>query len=406
MTGHLLVIRKARENMSVFNYARCRGRCAADYATEYRGTGFVAIRSKYVLRKLAEESPLFRPIWEDLKVITSDECGIYLAESPDAGWLASIQLNEKRLFEAFSIRFDPEMFGVESADATDEARAFLAAALLAIKLGQTSKVEVLFQDLISQFPAYISAWMCYMCFLLEQGEPESAYEVLKRASVKYPDCLLLDRVGTECCLKLRNLSQAEWHLNRLCGSNPWDPFAMAGLANVAYLKGEFAVAVKLYEECLEHGVKGALAPTVYARALCYSRRFEDALAVFHELNSTNGSSATTLNDIGMTLVMLGRPREALDYGLRALDLDPMYRFAWDTVGFAHLKMGQYGESITKFLKAIELEPNYPDAWRHLLHAYHGAGQTQELIGARAWVGDLLPKELARFEKEKGTELLD
>jgi tetratricopeptide (TPR) repeat protein len=181
---------------------------------------------------------------------------------------------------------------------------------------------------------------------------------------------------------------------------------MAGLANVAYLKGEFAVAVKLYEECLEHGVKGALAPTVYARALCYSRRLEDALAVFHELNSTNGSSATTLNDIGMTLVMLGRPREALDYGLRALDLDPMYRFAWDTVGFAHLKMGQYAESIPKFLKAIELEPNYPDAWRHLLHAYHGAGQTKELIGAQAWVGDILPGELARFEKEKGTELLD
>ena len=39
-------------------------------------------------------------------------------------------------------------------------------------------------------------------------------------------------------------------------------------------------------------------------------------------------------------------------------------------------------------------------------AYDRAGLAEKLAGARAWVADILPGEVARFEKERGAELQD
>ena len=76
------------------------------------------------------------------------------------------------------------------------------------------------------------------------------------------------------------------------------------------------------------------------------------------------------------------------------------------MGFVQLKSGNYREATRSFLKAVELNPAFPDAWRHLLHAYHKEGRTDRLEGAKSYVSRVLPDQLARFEREKGAELLD
>ena len=53
ISGHLFYIRKLRDNMSVFNYWHTRERRPPADFRNYCGAGYVAIRSKYVLRKLA-----------------------------------------------------------------------------------------------------------------------------------------------------------------------------------------------------------------------------------------------------------------------------------------------------------------------------------------------------------------
>lgn len=407
ISGHLFYIRKLRDNMSVFNYCHTRERRPPADFRNYCGAGYVAIRSKYVLRKLAEESPLFVPIWEDLKGIDPDTQGIYLAEAPDADWLASIQPDEQRLYAAFRDGLGAATVGMETAMSSKDAMACLAAFERKQEDGPFESVKAAFEIVVAQTPWLWEFWESYVIYLLRQQEmPDLAYDVIEVAQRVYPECRMIDRLGALCCLEREDWNRAERHLRRYWEVNPWDTFIMLAYARVALKKNDYALAAQLYEDCVEHGCLGCGDMLDYGMALFLARRCEAALSVFQRLESSNYLRNTIFNNIGMALAALGRWQEAVQYCRRALESDPSYRFAWDSLGFAHLKGGQYAEAIPALLKAVELEPNYPDAWRHLLHAYHKNGNADRLAGAKTYVGRVLPEELARFEREKGTEIQD
>lgn len=407
ISGHLFYIRKLRDNMSVFNYCHTRERRPPADFRNYCGAGYVAIRSKYVLRKLAEESPLFVPIWEDLKGIDPDTQGIYLAEAPDADWLASIQPDEQRLYAAFRDGLGAAIVGMETVMSSKDAMACLAAFERKQEDGPFESVKAAFEIVVAQTPWLWEFWESYVIYLLRQQEmPDLAYDVIEVSQRVYPECRMIDRLGALCCLEREDWNRAERHLKRYWEVNPWDAFIMLAYARVALKKNDYALAAQLYGDCVEHGGLGYGDMLDYGMALFLTRRCEAALSVFQRLESSNYSRSTIFNNIGMALAALGRWQEAVQYCRRALESDSSYRFAWDSLGFAHLKGGQYAEAIPALLKAVELEPNYPDAWRHLLHAYHKNGNADRLAGAKTYVGRVLPEELARFEREKGTEIQD
>ena len=406
ITGHYFYHRMMKENLMGQNYEHCRGNIPFSKVKEYCGTGAMAIRSKYVLRKLAEESPLFAPIWEDLKDFSPDDCGIYLAEAPDAAWLASIQPNEQRLFDEFRNPFGLALAGMESAENFPEGRECLA--VFQRIQGKKPFVEVksTFEQMVGQAFDIFEFWESYVLYLLDHDMADWASDALQVAQGKYPDCLMLDKLGALCCMELGEWERAERHLKRYWGANPWDPFVILTYARVAIKKRDFPLAALLYRDFMEHGGLGCADMLYYGLALFQSRRYAEALSIYLKTDLTHGPQPMIDNNIGMTLAALGRWQEAVPYCRRALEPDPAYRSAWDSLGFAYLKGGQCEEAIPALLKAIELEPNYPDAWRHLLHAYHNAGKAEKLAGAKVWVGDILPAELARFEKEKGTDISD
>ena len=406
ITGHYFYHRMMKENLMGQNYEHCRGSISFSKVKEYCGTGAMAIRSKYVLRKLAEESPLFAPIWEDLKDISPDDCGIYLAEAPDAAWLASIQPNEQRLFDEFRNPFGLALAGMESADNSPEGRECLAVFRRIQGKKPFEEVKNAFEQMVGQAFDIFEFWESYVLYLLGQDIADWASDALQVAQGKYPDCLMLDKLGALCCMELGEWDRAERHLKRYWGANPWDPFVILTYARVAIKKSDFPLAAQLYVDCVEHGCLGYGDMLDYGMALFLTRRCEAALSVFQKLESSNYLRSTIFNNIGMALAALGRWQEAVQYCRRSLESDPSYRFAWDSLGFAHLKGGQYAEAIPALLKAVELEPNYPDAWRHLLHAYHKNGDADRLEGAKTYVGRVLPDQLARFEREKGADILD
>ena len=406
MSGHLCFVRKVRDNMSIFNYAHYRAHKNQIVAVEYHGTGFVAIRSKYILRKLAEESPLFVPIWKDLKDLSPDDCGIYLAGAPDADWLASIQPNEHRLFDAFKNGYGLAMAGMESVETSKDALRCLAI-FESIQSNKPFKdVKESFEKIVSSTPCLWEFWNSYALYLLQHQIADLAYDIVGVARKMYPDCLMLDRLAALCCIELEDWDRAERHIKRFWGVNPWDPFILLGYARVAYKKQEYLLSAKLYGEYMEYGHWDYSDMQKYAISLANLHRYEEALSVYYRMESDYGPRAALLNNIGMALAGLGRLQEAAAYCLRALELDSTYSAAWDSLGFTYLMMGHYDDAIPALLKAIELEPNYSDAWRHILHAYHNSGKDEKLSGARALVADILPDELARFEREKGGILLD
>ena len=406
ITGHYFYLRKMKDNLMGQNYEHCRGNVPFSKVKEYCGTGAVAIRSKYVLRKLAEDSPLFASIWGDLRDISPDDCGIYLAAAPDASWLASIQPDEQRSFDAFRNPFGLALSGMESAENYPEGLECLAVFRRIQGKKPFAEVKNAFEQMVGQAFDIFEFWESYVLYLLDHDMADWASDALQVVREKYPDCLMLDKLAALCCLELGEWERAERHLKRYWGANPWDPFAMLAYARVAIKQKDYPLACRLYGDCVEHGRLGCGDRLDYGLALCQTRRFEEALSIYKYLDCDEVPKAAIFNNIGMTLASLGRWQEAVQYCRTAIKLDPSYRSVWDSLGFAYFKGGQYDNAISALLKAIELEPDYPDAWRHLLHVYHSAGQTEKLAGAKVWVGDILPAELARFEKEKGMNIPD
>lgn len=406
MSGHLFYIRKLRDNMVVFNYGHCRKPRSRDEYHNYCGAGYVAIYSKYTLLKLAEESPLFVPIWEDLKGIDPDEQGIYVADAPDAEWVASIQPDEQRLYAAFRDGMGAAIVGMETATSSKEAMACLESFERKQEDSAFEFVKATFQKIVSEVPEYWEFWESYVLYLLRNKMPDWAYDVIEIAQRQYPECRMIDRLGVLCCMDRQDWDRAEWHLKRYWGVNPWDAFVMTSYARVAYQKKDFVLAANLYGDCMEHGRLSTHNMLNYGESLFHARRQEESLAIYERVASSRDSDPLIFNNMGMALASMGQLSAAIKYCRHALELDSSYRYAWDSLGFTYLKSGQYGEAVSALLKAVELDPNYPDAWRHLLHAYDRLGDADKLAGARKWMMEILPKDVEQFDRERGKDLLD
>jgi len=406
MSGHVAQIRKVWENAPIFNYGLYKKKASHPGSSGYFGMGGTFLFSKYILRKLAEESSLFQPIWEDLKDISSDEHGIYLAAAPDSQWLESIRPAEERLWAEFRDARNLDLIGPQMRKPQKVESEILYQANLLIIVKEFQEAERLLEGLLREEWEYWPVWEELIYCLFRKGDPSAAYDVVLRGMKKYPDCLWFDRFGYECCMGMEDWSCAEGHLKRSWGLNPWDPLLMIRYATLAFRLEEYPLAAMLYEGCCEHGTLHVSRLTDYGVALSRIGRLKEALVVFKEIESIGDPDPMFLNNTGMMLASLGHPLEALDYCRRGLEMDPSISPLWDSLGFTHLKLGQYEEAEKAFLKAIELEEQYPDAWRHLLHIYYLTDRHETLKKTRARVGYYLPKEVERFEREKGKELLD
>lgn len=406
VTGHLLRARKVWDNLPICSYAHWREKLAPQPDAGYCGTGIAVVPSKHVLRRLAEESPLFAPIWEELKGMAPDDCGIYLAGAPDAAWLESIQRDEARLHAAFHDTRHLDKIGVKLHPPNEAAKLAFRKAMDLTFDNDDENAEKILRDLHVRYPGYWRVWGALVKCLIRQGRAASGYAILQQLQRRYPDCLLVDRIAVNCCMELREWRQAERHIKRVWGLNPWDPYLPGQYAVVACGLQDYGLALRLFEICAEHGAAHEGDRRSHALALSKMRREAEALEILKKLEDDEQPDPVLLNQIGALLTRMGRPQEGLAYCRRALELTEEWSPGWDSLGLAHLRLGNVGEATAAFLKAIHLNQNSPDAWRHLLHAYHRGGQAEKLESAKAFARQVLPGELARFEKEKGTELAE
>jgi len=70
---------------------------------------------------------------------------------------------------------------------------------------------------------------------------------------------------------------------------------------------------------------------------------------------------------------------ALEYGLKAVELDPGSAEAYKALGFAQDKKGLAAESLNSYLKAVELNPNYAPAINNIGVVKMDAGQFDEAL---------------------------
>ena len=66
--------------------------------------------------------------------------------------------------------------------------------------------------------------------------------------------------------------------------------------------------------------------------------------------------------LGLILLTLGRPQEAIDHFERAVELDPGYLNSWNNLGCAHLELGQWDQAIGVFQRLLA-DLTYATPWK-------------------------------------------
>lgn len=74
------------------------------------------------------------------------------------------------------------------------------------------------------------------------------------------------------------------------------------------------------------------------------------------------------NNLGYSLIQLGRFDEAEDYCLAAIDVDVHRHNAHKNLGLVYQGQGRWLDAALSFLLAYELNPRDPRAWHHLEQA--------------------------------------
>jgi len=88
------------------------------------------------------------------------------------------------------------------------------------------------------------------------------------------------------------------------------------------------------------------------------------------------NSPTIYYNLGQLYNTAGRNPEALHFGLKAIELKPDYRDAYDLVGNVCFKMGDLENSVRLYEQAVRLEPGDPLAYHNLACACHELGDLE------------------------------
>ena len=273
MSGYLLRLRKTSQNVRMIEYRAWKsGRPTLAGAT-YAKTGAVVVWSKHVLRKLAEESPLFAPIWNAVRHLPPDWPWIYLADAPDAKWLKSIAADERRLYDEHGTGGEEYRKGLGPEPAEEKLRERCLQACRWMESEEYGRAEASLESLVKQHPGLLMGWKALARCALRQGAHAKAQALLERLKRDYPDCLEFDRFGADLSMEMKDWKGAEPYLVRLSNLNPWDPVVMKKMARVAAELQRHEQAATIYEECAEHGPLGFGDVGVLLSTLAKARRF-------------------------------------------------------------------------------------------------------------------------------------
>jgi adenylate cyclase len=115
-------------------------------------------------------------------------------------------------------------------------------------------------------------------------------------------------------------------------------------------------------------------------------KFDDAIAAAKNVIGRNPGEPWAYKEVGLSLIYLGRPEEALDWFAKAERFGPNDpgRWSWfEAKGQALLLLGRDAEAIRALRTAIDINPSYPSAYAVLGAAYALAGHDDEAHAALA-----------------------
>ena len=138
--------------------------------------------------------------------------------------------------------------------------------------------------------------------------------------------------------------------------NPGPAVALQALATAHAQRGDFVVAVELFDRALKLKPDYAEAHANRGNVLRCLARFKEALECYDRAIELNPYFAEAWNNRGVVLRDLRRLEEALASHERAIDVKPDYANAWMNRGIVLREMERYSEALSSYERVIELRP--------------------------------------------------
>ena len=137
---------------------------------------------------------------------------------------------------------------------------------------------------------------------------------------------------------------AELNIERLLKIDPRNAFANYILGTIQFARGDTVLAESSYRTCLEE------------------RQFPQAM-----------------NDLAWILQARGQYDEALSFVNKAIEVDRLAPFYWDTLGVIRMKMGQLDQAQEAFQTALGMQAGHPEIILHMAQLYERKGMKNEAL---------------------------
>ena len=170
--------------------------------------------------------------------------------------------------------------------------------------------------------------------------------------------------------------------------------------------GEFEEAISDYTEAIRLDPDYAMA--YYDRGIARADlgEYEEAIADYTEAIRLDPEYAVAYNNLAWTMAydLDTNYEEALEYALRAVELDPS-EYHHDTLALVYYKLERYQEALEHYSLALSVEPDFAASYKGRGDVYLALGDTQAALDDYETYLDLEPEAPDRKAVEETMEEL-
>jgi cellulose synthase operon protein C len=193
-----------------------------------------------------------------------------------------------------------------------------------------------------------------------------AQQVFENWKAADPHTLLPYRVQANMYLADHKPQQAIQQLQAALTKSPKDSSTLAELGDVYSAAGDGQHAAAAYSAALSADSHNSKAALGLGAVEASAGQNDKALAHFRQVLSAEPNNAVAANDIAWILASQGRDLdEALALAKIAVQSDPHYVDAHDTLGWLHYRRGEYKAAVAELKQAHAMQSGNPEIAGHL-----------------------------------------
>lgn len=236
------------------------------------------------------------------------------------------------------------------------------------QMGNYVAAEVLFESILENNPKNSKANELLAYILGNNGEFESAFIFLERATNE------------------KNCS----------------PEALYYFGSMQLKKGNFSKAITLLKKSIALGGEFFEGLHDLATAFAQSGLYKEAVFAYQKAVKYNSQSPDLFYNMARLYDELKKFEEAIECYTRAIHLKPNYVAAWYNRGLSFYELKRYNEALDSYNEALKLDENYIEAWANKGVVLHRLKKYDEAMLCHNKAIEVNPNEVNVYVNKAGT----